>query len=89
MSLHGILFIISSIVLIVVYLREKFRTRPFNKEAKAALEILIHDIRQRKTTPETDKILESWIKNEDLHPEKVESFNTEEEMWESIKKGKK
>jgi len=63
-----------------------------SKESKAFLEILIREIRDTieenegnpsKAVEEINKLLDSWVRANDLHPERVEKVK----LWTSTKSG--
>ena len=57
---------------------ERWPTFKIKGTNKAFFEILIHEIQGCKNMEEVNVLLDSWIKANDLHPEKVETLTEEE-----------
>lgn len=59
-----------------------------NRE-KSLLEILIHEIQERKPNKAITELLQSWIEANNLHPEKCQTMTQEEfEKWFKKRGGK-
>ncbi len=53
---------------------KKTKTTGINRDTKAILELLICEIQQCKDMSEVNSLLDSWIKPNNLHPEKVQTI---------------
>jgi len=51
--------------------RGRLKQRGLSEEAKAALSMLIAEIYDLNPSEEIRRVLDSWVKANDLHPEKV------------------
>jgi hypothetical protein len=51
-----------------------------SQETKTALAIIIREIRDAKGDEAINEVLDSWIKANDLHPEKVRAFKDTNEL---------
>lgn len=54
-------------------------------ETKACLTILIREIQDCKDIEEIKKMLDIWIKANDLHPEQVQTYNSLEELKKALR----
>jgi len=57
----------------------RWKIAKLTRECKAALTLLIQEVQDCKTQEKKDTLLESWIKANDLHPERVETYQPTEE----------
>lgn len=54
--------------------KKETRAVELEGKTKATLELLIHEIQQCKDMGEVRSLVDSWIKPNDLHPEKVQTM---------------